>query len=183
VVARLREYVGDRRRSPRRGARFSARLPLSVSPLWCDEDFGGGHEGHSLDGSTRDLSGSGLTLLLPAVRAGDRYLTDASGYLGLRLETPGGPLCLLAAPARFEQLEAEEEGYGYLLGVRIIKMRDGDRARYLAYLNSLAREERRSGERRHWGATSPADAPAWSDVIPTYVAEAFESYLRHQRVR
>lgn len=179
LAARLRRYVGDRRRAPRRGARVTARLPLSVSLLGEGQEFDEGHAGarRALAGSTRDLSGSGLTLLLPAVRVGDRYLTDTSGYLGITIELPGGPVHVLAAPARFEQLVGDAEGYAYLLGVRILKIKESARADYLTYLNTLAREERRSKERRRLGADTNVAAGAWTDVTPTYVAEAFERYL------
>jgi hypothetical protein len=172
-LIRLRKYVGDRRRAPRRGARFSARLPISVTPLGDAEDYAAGSRPF-LVGSTRDLSARGLTLLLPAIRVGGRYLTDADGHLGLTIETPSGPLSILAAPARFEQLATAEGGYVCLLGVRILKMSDGERATYLSYLKSLAPRERRAEE---IGRVTP-DADTWTDVVPSSVAEAFEKFLR-----
>jgi len=176
LLARLRKYVGDRRRAPRRGARFVARLPLTVTPLGDAEDFEPGAQ-TSLAGSTRDLSARGLTLLLPGVRIGSRYLTDNEGYLGLKVETPSGPVCMLAAPARFEHLTEGDEGYGYLLGVRIVKMGDGDRASYLSYLRTLAPRERRAGV----GGRVVLDPPAvtWSDITPSSVAQAFERFLHN----
>ena len=177
-LARLRQYVGDRRRSPRRGARFAARLPVSVSPLGDAQIFDRDAR-HSLAGLTSDLSARGLTLLLPAMRVGDHYLTDAAGYLGVRVETPSGPVCLLAAPARFEHLTEGDEGYGYLLGVRIVKMGEGDRANYLSYLKTLAPRERRAEGRSRGVIDTPLAAGAWSDVTPSSVAEAFERFLRN----
>ena len=174
-LARLRKYVGDRRRSPRRGARFAARLPLSVSPLSEAEDFDPGQR-YSLSGLTRDLSARGLTLLLPAMRVGSRYLTDAAGYLAIKVETPSGPVCLLAAPARFEHLPEANEGYSYLLGVRIVRMSDPDRATYHSYLATLAPSDRRAGRSAD---DSPTSAESWPEVTPSYVAEAFERFLRN----
>ena len=178
LLAHLRKYVGDRRRSPRRGARFAARLPVSVTPLSDAQDVDHGAQS-SLAGSTRDLSARGLTLLLPAIRVGSRYLTDADGYIGVRVETPAGTVSVLAAPARFEQLAAAEEGYGALLGVRIIKMSDGDRAVYLSYLKTLAPRERRAQEGSRVMLDAPLSAGTWSDVTPSAVAEAFERFLRN----
>ena len=177
-LARLRKYVGDRRRSPRRGARFAARLPLSVSPLGEAEGFDPSQRS-SLSGLTRDLSARGLTLLLPAMRIGSRYLTDAAGYLAVKVEMPSGPVCLLASPARFEHLPEGDEGYGYLLGVRIVRMSDSDRATYHSYLRTLAPSDRRAGWRGRAGADSPTPAEPWPDMTPAYVAEAFERYLRN----
>lgn len=174
-LSRLRKYVGDRRRAPRRGARFAARLPLTVTPLSAAEDFDLGGQ-TSLAGSTRDLSARGLTILLPAMRVGSRYLTDADGYLGLRVETPSGHISMLAAPARFEHLAEVDEGYGYLLGVRIVKMGDGDRASYLSYLRTLAPRERRA-EAEGWVVRDSPATVTWPDIIPSYVAQAFERFL------
>lgn len=178
LLAHLRKYVGDRRRAPRRGARFAARLPVSVTALSDVQDFDPGAR-PSLAGTTRDLSARGLTLLLPAVRVGNRYLTDVDGYIGVRLETPSGTMSMLAAPARFEQLAAAEEGYSALLGVRIIKMSDGDRAAYLSYLKTLAPRERRAQERSRVILDPPLTAGTWSDVTPSSVAEAFERFHRN----
>jgi hypothetical protein len=177
LLSRFRKYVGDRRRAPRRGARFAARLPLSVSPLGDVQDFDRDAP-HPLSGLTRDLSARGLTLLLPAVRVGSRYLTDADGFLAVKVETPSGPVCMLAAPARFEQLSPPEEGYGCLLGVRIIKMSDGDRASYLSYLKTLTPRERRTGAEGRAVLDSSA-AATWPDITPASVAQAFERFLHN----
>ena len=175
-LARLRKYVGDRRRAPRRGARFVARLPVSVSPLRDRQDVDLGAR-LSLAGSTRDLSRGGMTLLLPAMRIGPLYLTDAGGHLGVTVGTPDGGVRMLAAPARFEQIDGDEDGYVYLIGVRILRMGDEDRAHYLAFLQTLSRSERRAGER-----AADASVGEWAGgVTPTHVAEAFERYLRQER--
>ena len=178
---RLREYVGDRRRALRRAARVTARLPLAVAPLDDVQDVRDDLAGmRTLAGCTRDLSGTGLTLLLPAVRVGGRYITDREGYLGVRLDLPDGPLCLLAVPARFEQLDASAEEYSFLLAVRIIKMAESEGARYLAYLSTLASNDRRAAERERAGAvlnTSAAgQANVWDGMTPVFVAEAFNKF-------
>jgi hypothetical protein len=186
LAGRLRGLVGDRRRAPRRGARAHARLPFTVVLLDGQEEattnFAGGK---SLSGHTRDLSETGLTLLLPVVRIGDGYLTDTERYLGVRLALPGGPVSMLAASVRFEHLDMLEDGYGYLVGVRIVRMRDDERASYYAYLRTLASDERRERERRRDEAASLAQAApaagqvnAWASITPAQVSEAFERFLR-----
>ena len=144
ILARLREYVGDRRRAPRRGARFYVSVPAVVTPLERGADAGAGGL-PSVEGVTRDLGAEGLTLLLGAMRAGGLYLTDNECHLGVRLRLPRGEVFLLARVVRFEQ--PEREGEGYLLGARIVGAREGDRAAYHEFLLGLAPSERRSGER------------------------------------
>jgi len=184
LAGRLRELVGDRRRAPRRGARAHARLPFTVVLLDAQEvapkDFTGGR---SLAGHTRDLSETGLTLLLPVVRIGDGYLTDSERYLGIRLALPGGPISMLAASVRFEHLDMLESGYGYLVGVRVVRMREDERASYFAYLRTLAAAERRARRRDDAPQVAPAPAAAgqvnsWASVTPAQVSEAFERFLR-----
>jgi hypothetical protein len=147
-LARLREYVGDRRRSPRRGARFAARIPAVVTMLEAGVGYpSGAVPGPSVEGETRDLGLSGLTLRLGRVRVGGRYLTDAEQHLGVRLELPAGEVSLVAKAARFEHTPGEAGGANYLLGLRILKVSEDDFALYSGYLRTLAPSDRRRGER------------------------------------
>ena len=130
IVVRLREYVGNRRRA----TRHRLRLPFSVSlhdPTLAGERL---QRAPHLDGVTRDMSVSGLALIVPAVRIGERYLTGPSIILRIVLEHPTGPLELLAAPVRYEQLDETETEKGFLIGARITEMSAEDRARYEAHL-------------------------------------------------
>jgi hypothetical protein len=133
IVARLREYVGNRRRAPR----HQLRLPFTVAlydPALTGERL---QRAPHLDGVTRDMSTSGLALIVPAVRIGERYLTGPDVTLRLVLEHPTGPLELLAAPVRYEQLDETETAKGFLIGARIREMSAEARARYEAHLKQL----------------------------------------------
>ncbi len=130
MVVRLRAYVGNRRRAPRQ----RLRLPCSVSLY---EPAASGENAKRLprlDGYTCDLSASGLALVLPAVRVGERYLTGPNVTLRILLEHPTGPLALLATPVRYEQLAKDSAEPGYLIGLSIKEMSATDRARYEAQL-------------------------------------------------
>jgi hypothetical protein len=133
IVARLREYVGNRRRA----RRYRVRLSCRVAPFEPALDSERQQRVPALAGHTRDLSATGLALVLPAVRVGDRYLTGAGLRLRVTLEHPTGPLELLAAPVRHEQLERDEPETGFLIGVRITELAPADRARYEAHLAQL----------------------------------------------
>ena len=182
ILARLRAYVGDRRRSPRRGARFLASVPVAVTPL----DKGAGSlpaPGVEVAGFTRDLSATGLTLGLAAVRVGGRYLTDNECHLGVRLGLPAGDVFLLARVVRFEQPPGP--GGEYLLGARILSAREGDRAAYYEFLRGLEPTERRAAERRRARGelTRPgavgAGWPAGADVASAgELSTAFENFVR-----
>src|SRR5918911_1371009 len=131
IVTRLRAYVADRRRSPR----FRVRLTCTVSLHEPDDARRATTQtAQTVTGYTRDLSASGLALVLPAVRVGERYLTAAGTTLRIQLAHPTGALELLATPVHYDQLEGEAEDKGFLVGVRIVEMSEQNRARYEAHL-------------------------------------------------
>lgn len=129
-VGRLRAVVANRRISPRR----NLRLPCSISihdPRLKDAT----RRAPSLAAHTRDLSATGVALVTPAIRIGERYLNEAT--LRLTLEHPAGVMTILVAPVRYEQLAPDAEETGYLIGARIVEMSDEDRARFEAHLQQL----------------------------------------------
>ena len=142
----LRDYVTDRRRTAvRRGVRYDARLPFDVSIH--DAGKPSDHirrsttkRAASLAGRTRDVGENDLTLVVPSIRIGGDYLTLEDNRLRIELALPGGPVELVAAPARFEQLAGDE---GYLVGVRILEMSDDDRRLYTEHLRTLTPTDRR----------------------------------------
>ncbi|MCA1565251.1 MAG: hypothetical protein LC803_06390 [Acidobacteria bacterium] len=140
----LRDYVTERRGARRRNARFAARIPFNVSVA---DPKGGGAAGAkppaSLAGRTRDLGEHDLNLVVPSIRIGGDYITLKENRLSIKLELPSGVVDLIATPARFQQLDGESAGEGYLVGVRIERMSEDDRERYVAHLRTLPQADRR----------------------------------------
>ncbi len=120
----LREYVGDRRRAPR----HRARLPVVVSLL--DARTGAPP---TVTGHTCDLSLSGLGLILPTIRIGDRYLAGEGQTLRITLKLPHDTARLYGTPVRYERLEGSDSGY--LVGVRLAD--DQGRAALDEYVKTL----------------------------------------------
>jgi hypothetical protein len=185
VTTRLRQYVNDRRLALRREARSEARLPFIITLLVTGKGAKKSlPDALAIVGHTRDLSETGLTLLLPSVRIGDLYLTDMEIRLEVKLELPDDPVKMLTASVRFEQLTGKEVGYGYLLAVRIVEMQNDERGRYLAYLNTVRSKGRLVGERRQvqtgdlTGPNSKTQSGTWEALTPASVSSAFERFLR-----
>ena len=136
ISVRLRELINDRRRAPR----YRVRLPLSVTLIDAPPVIPGGRRKLSLDGYTRDVSATGLAIIVPAIRIGDRYLTGEDRQLRISLELPTGPVELVALPVRHEQLDAEEANdVGFLIGVQIAEMSREDRERFERFIALLRR--------------------------------------------
>lgn len=140
----LREYVTERRNTRRRSARYAARIPFQVSVR--DAKRGGAvgmKPAQCLAGHTRDLGEDDLNLVVPSIRIGGDYITLKDNKLSITLELPSGAVTLIAVSARFEQLDGEGGGEGYLVGVRIEEMSAPDRELYLQHLRTRPQADRR----------------------------------------
>lgn len=144
IVNRLREHVGNRRAAPRYATHLEAALILSVS--LGDGGNKAQAEGSSLllAGYTRDISESGLALIMPAIHIGGQYLNSPNRTLDITLKLPTGPIRLQATPVRYSPLDEDDakdtKDTGYIIGVQITQIGPQDRARYDAYLKKLTVE-------------------------------------------
>jgi hypothetical protein len=112
--------------------RGKASLPFKVS-LVGDASGAGVLEGH-----TRDMRATGLSLVLTDIKVGAQTLVGEDRLLLVELELPTGTIEMQVAPVRYEQLEsAETSEQNYLIGVRITEISDSDCVRFVKYLRSL----------------------------------------------
>jgi hypothetical protein len=134
IAGRIREYVADRRRSPRIAARLDAKIVLldgangthvSVSP-----------RSYSIEGYTRDLSSTGFGIIVPSIRIGGHYLMGEDRVLRITLQADKGALTFDCAPVRYERLEEGDADVGYLIGVSINKVAEESADRWQGWLRS-----------------------------------------------
>ncbi len=131
IASRLREFVGNRRRAPRR----SVRLAVFVSLL---DPSPGAPPAGGVAGHTRDASESGLGVVLPVIRLGGRYLVGDGVTLRLTLKLGDKSARLYGTPVRYERLDEGQDGQtdpGFLLGIRLHE--DGDHALLAEYLKGM----------------------------------------------
>jgi len=131
VVSRVRRYVKDRRQSPR----LRARLLFTVSICRKSNNNGVQPRERALKGYTKDLSVSGLALLVPQAHLDGHHLAAEGRELQLTLELPEGPISMLVIPRRYERMEVSELGCTYLIGAKIVHISDEDRARYRSFIS------------------------------------------------
>ena len=135
ILARLRKFIGDRRRAQR----CPVRVALAVS-LRDEGTTKGSRQPLSIEGYTLDISTSGLALMISAIRLGEHYLVGENRRLVIKLELPAGPVEIQATPVRYERLDEDEFDMGYLIGVSITEMSETDRGRYNEYIASLLKK-------------------------------------------
>ena len=128
LVSRVREWVGDRRRSPR----SKASLPFRASSDTA------GSTGWSAAGHTHDVSATGLGMLFPAPEpGGEQYPAGSSTFL-LTLKIGRREMRLVATPARLDPAPAAggEKSGVRLVGARIDTMDEQDRVLLENYIKA-----------------------------------------------
>jgi hypothetical protein len=138
IASRLRSFVGNRRAAPRYMTHLEAGLALSVAlPGAKPRAQASGGQSLRLAGYTRDVSSTGLALVVPAIRIGGQYITGENRTLEIILKLPSGQIQVQATPVRYSPLEEGGTDTGYLIGVQIAGMSDEDRKLFDAYLETL----------------------------------------------
>lgn len=116
--------------------RYNVRLPLSVSLL----DLKKTHASSScptMSGYLRDISKTGLSIVVPSLRFGNRCLISGHYPLGVALELPNGVINIRVAPVRYDKLREEQNGRKYLIGARIMQIADPDRKHLVQYMQQV----------------------------------------------
>ncbi len=134
VVSRLRQIVGDRRRSRRQ----RVSLPLTIFVAGAARKLNGAPKVSSIDGHTVDVSANGLALIVPTIRLGDHHLVGGNRGFTVRLQLPSGPVDMKVATVRYENLSEESDETGFLIGVRVTEMDPTDRAKFDEYFAGKA---------------------------------------------
>jgi hypothetical protein len=142
----FRAIFRERRRFMRRSVVCAARLPVGVSMPNERLDPEAADYPQPIMGHTRDLSETGLSLVLPTSRLGDTDVSVAGAPLRVVLSLPTGVIVLQAATVRSELLSEEGELF---VGARIVRMYDADRRSYVDFL-------RQPADRDEDGDTLPA---------------------------
>src|SRR5829696_8079011 len=119
IAGRLREFMGNRRVAPRYVTHLEVGLALNVSLPGTSAGSQTTSPPLKLAGYTRDISASGLALIVPSIRVGGQYLTGENRRLRIVLKLPTGQIEILATPVRYSPLDAGGLDTGYLVGVQI----------------------------------------------------------------
>jgi hypothetical protein len=154
-MTRLRRAWANNRRGAERyeaevEAQINARLLLSISLPGAEEKPGAPARSRQLIGSTRNVSETGLAIVLPSLRVGTSLITEENCVLRIVLDIyPEGVVEMEGAVVHHRRVDEKDKEAGYLVGVRIGEMSEAERALYLQYLAKLAaRVEERSGSAR-----------------------------------
>lgn len=142
IASRLRAFVGNRRRARRYRAALPATVALFQSKTKTNIETAAASTATArlptLAGETCDISETGLSIIVPAIRIGEHYLSGNNRELDITLELPSGAsIRLRATPVRYEQLTREGHKTSYLIGARITEISDDDRRLFAKHLDTF----------------------------------------------
>lgn len=128
--------VIERRSAVRYNVERAARLLFTTAPsdVLSAE---GTQPTPSIIGHTRDISATGLSLIVPGVHEDDMKFFGERATVRIILSLPTTMIDIELQPTRYEWLSAEGEKRGYLIGASITNISDGDREQLSQYLGQV----------------------------------------------
>ena len=127
------EINKERRATPRRRLSLEFRVLLVATRKGVD----GEEQMLPLIGYTRDISESGIALVVSTKSMSVLHNLGQSYKLQLVLTIPKGGIELEITPARYQHINEGDAGPRFLIGAQITKISDTDRERFIEYLESL----------------------------------------------
>src|SRR2546421_12714292 len=127
------QITKERRATLRRRINLEFRVLLVATKVGAD----GEEQMLPLIGYTRDISESGIALVVSARSMSVLYNLGQSYTLQLVLTIPRASVELEITPARYQHLNEGDSGSRILIGAQITKISDEDRERFIEYLESL----------------------------------------------
>jgi hypothetical protein len=130
--------AGERQRAQR----FAVRVPVKLQLLDAESKtvrstIPRAAAAPLLDGYTRNLSLIGIAIILPEAHFTDADLAIRHRRARVLLDIPPRTLPVDATIVRYEQLDDEEVLTGWLVGVRVTRLAEADRARLLKFLSTF----------------------------------------------
>lgn len=139
VVRRFYGFMANHIHVRRRGM----SLPVTISLLDLGKNPVVARLPPAMPGFLRDISKTGLALVVPSVNFGDRFLTDGYCEMRIMVELPNGAVNIQAAPVRYDKFDEPQNDCAYLVGARILRMTELDR-KSLAHHIQQAKRSRAS---------------------------------------
>lgn len=127
IAAELTGFVWSRLTAPRK------KLCVPVT-LALDSESKATNRTVYLKGETKDLSKSGVAIILPTIRVREKYLVGENLTIYAEFDLPNGKIKAELVGCRYEQLGIHDSVATYIIGARILEMSENDWALYEEYL-------------------------------------------------
>lgn len=119
--------------------RDGMQVPLNVSIS--ETKLNGGQSATTTPGYLNDISKTGLSLVIPSIRFGDRYPVGDNYTLRIAIQLPHKLINIAATPIRYNRLGESPGEHRYLIGARITRMDALDRKHLTRHLKQVKKRK------------------------------------------
>ena len=133
IVGRAQRLFGDYVHAPR----HYLRLPLFVSLIEAKRPSSNISSSSTMSGYLRDISKTGLSLVVPSLRFGNRCLLGGQYPLRVSLQLPNGVANIHVTPVRYDRLKEDDLARSYVIGARITQITEPDRKHLIQYIQQM----------------------------------------------
>lgn len=133
IMTRARKVLGEYIHAPR----HFVRLPLYVSLIDSKKNSSRVSPSSTMSGYLRDISKTGLSLVVPSLRFGNRCLISGHYPLRVAVQLPSGIANINVTPVRYDRLKEENLARSYLIGARITQIAEPDRKHLVQYIQKV----------------------------------------------
>jgi hypothetical protein len=119
--------------------RDGMQLPLNVSIS--ETKLNGEQPSTTTPGYLNDISKTGLSLVIPSIRFGDRYPVGDNYTLRIKIQLPHKLITIAATPIRYNRLGEIANEHRYLIGARITRMDALDRKHLTRHIKQLKKRK------------------------------------------
>jgi hypothetical protein len=119
--------------------RSGMQLPLNVSIS--ETNVRGEKHSITTPGYLNDISKTGVSVIIPAIRFGGRYPVGDNYRLRIKIQLPNKLISIGAIPIRYNKLEETKDGSRYLIGARISEADPLDRKHLVRYIKQLKKRK------------------------------------------
>ena len=127
IASELTGFIMSRLTAPR----IKLRVPVTIC---LDSEKNATAKTLYIRGETKDLSKSGVAMIVPNIRICEKYLVGEDRTIYAELDLPNGKIKMQLVGCRYEQLGIHDSIATYLIGARISTISEADRTLYEEYL-------------------------------------------------
>ena len=135
----MSEFTSGRER--RLSPRFNVNVECNIALPGEEQSSRLLFPGATLTGRTRDVSATGLGLVVSSIYIGYDCVVDKGRTLLISLALPAGIIEMKATAVHYIRQDADSGESIYLIGLHITEMADDDRARYNRFLRERQKAE------------------------------------------
>lgn len=136
IIHHARTSLFSRFRIRRSGMQLPINLSISEVKV-----RGGQASSMTSPGYLNDISKTGLSVIIPAIRFGDRYPVGDNYRLRIKIQLPNRMINIGATPIRYNKLEGTVDGSRYLIGARIAELDASDRKDLIRYIKRVKKRK------------------------------------------